>query len=537
MNGIALLMIAATLGVEYDWQTTDDGQIEYVLIVEPDFIPALAEGSEIRSSVPNELESVQRLCIRIAQPAKNGVAPQQTKSRQLPGDAFRSSRVGLRAEPVTILWKALGQPEETTLVRYGWQPTKEGQQEYFVQIDPKLLRTLAPGDEIYATLSAEAGRTDTFVVFSNTKQLPKVPGKPGIAPLPANNFAGNSPSGNLAGTTPTNPPAGAPFAPPAFTAPGTFTPPAPVPAAPTTFGPPAAPALNPGFTTSGFNSPATTTNDKAPLYSPPRKFGVTDDPVASRDYADPNGSRVNPATGYGPAQPAATDHVRGYQYDNTRPDPTRPPLNPGVSPTGLNSSGLNSGGLNPPANQPFRNDGYGATGYNANGQPALNPPANDLYPNNNSYPNPNTFANNPNGNLRPNGPQLPSAGNAPYRPGVNGYPQDNNLANQGFNNQGFNGPNSQNSQAVGYGPMNDNQMAALPNNPNTLRPGLRDDLNKNGLAAANLVPQEKPWWPMVFVSFFLFVSLGANLYLVWTAMEFYSRYRLAVERLRTSGSR
>jgi hypothetical protein len=35
----------------------------------------------------------------------------------------------------------------------------------------------------------------------------------------------------------------------------------------------------------------------------------------------------------------------------------------------------------------------------------------------------------------------------------------------------------------------------------------------------------------------LFVSLGSNLYLVWTAMEFYSRYRLAVERLRTSSTR
>lgn len=523
MNGIALLLMAATLGVEYDWQALDDGQIEYSLIVEPDFIAALGEGSEIRSSVPDVLESVQRLCIRIAPPAKNGVVP-PTAARKLPPDAFRSSRIGLRAaEPMTILWKGVGQPEETTLVRYGWQPTKEGQLEYFVQIDPKLLRTLVPGDEIYATLSPEAGKIETFVVFSNAKQLPRVPGKPGV---PA---ARTPESGNLA----TNPPAAgsAPFAPAPFAAPNAFSPAAPPPASSTSFGPPAAPPTS-GFNSPSFSSTSPGLNEKAPpLYPPPRSFGVTDDPVN-----DP-ASRVNPATNYGPAAPAATDNVRGYQWENNRNDLPRP---------NLNSNNLNTG-LTPPANQPFRNDGYGATG--ARDQQPLNPPANDLYPNN--------FANNQNGNLRPNGQQLPSAGNAPYRPNV-GYPQDNNLANQnpnnsGPNNQGYNNPNFNNQgfsnpplppnpQAVGYGPMNDNQMASLPNNNSTsMRPNSGNDLRNPGVgndaAMPPATPKEKPWWTLVFVTFTLFVSLGANLYLVWTAMEFYSRYRLAVERLRTSSTR
>lgn len=528
MNGIALLLLAATIGVEYDWQALDDGQIEYSLIVEPDFISPLAEGSEIRSSVPDVLESVQRLCIRIAQPAKNGIAP-QTQPRKLPPDAFRSSRIGLRAaEPMTILWKALGQPEETTLVRYGWQPTKEGQLEYFVQIDPKLLRTLAPGDEIYATLAPEAGHIETFVVFSNAKQLPKVAGKPS-APR-----AGNLQTNNLA----TNPPApGGAFTPAPFTAPNSFSPAAPAPASSTSFGPPTAPPLNSsGFSSPAFNSNTPGLNEKAPpLYpAPPRTFGVNDDPLN-----DPNSSRVNPAAGYGPTAPAATDSVRGYQWENNRTDLPRPNLN---SPS-LNST---NPALNPPANQPFRNDGYDVNGLRNQQQPFNNsPPANDLYPNN--------FANNQNGNLRPNGQQLPSAGNAPYRPNV-GYP-DNNVANQGYNNQGANpGVNNQgfnnnppvppNPQAVGYGPMNDNQVASLPNNnSNVMRPGTGIDPRTsnfpgtNSLTPTTVAPKQQPWWPMVFVTFFLFVSLGANLYLVWTAMEFYSRYRLAVERLRTSGPR
>ena len=56
------------------------------------------------------------------------------------------------------------------------------------------------------------------------------------------------------------------------------------------------------------------------------------------------------------------------------------------------------------------------------------------------------------------------------------------------------------------------------------------------LLAGCMTATERSWW-LVFTSFFLFISVGANLYLGWTVMEFYSRYKLAVERLRTSSSR
>jgi hypothetical protein len=41
--------------------------------------------------------------------------------------------------------------------------------------------------------------------------------------------------------------------------------------------------------------------------------------------------------------------------------------------------------------------------------------------------------------------------------------------------------------------------------------------------------------PLMFTVFALFLSIGGNLYLGWTAAEFYSRYRLATERLRSAG--
>jgi hypothetical protein len=46
---------------------------------------------------------------------------------------------------------------------------------------------------------------------------------------------------------------------------------------------------------------------------------------------------------------------------------------------------------------------------------------------------------------------------------------------------------------------------------------------------------ESRWMPLMFTVFALFLSIGGNLYLGWTAAEFYSRYRLATERLRSAG--
>ena len=57
-------------------------------------------------------------------------------------------------------------------------------------------------------------------------------------------------------------------------------------------------------------------------------------------------------------------------------------------------------------------------------------------------------------------------------------------------------------------------------------------------AAAVTTPlaRDQWWWPYwLFLVFSLFLSIGGNLYLGWTAAEFYSRYRLAVDRLRTAG--
>ena len=58
--------------------------------------------------------------------------------------------------------------------------------------------------------------------------------------------------------------------------------------------------------------------------------------------------------------------------------------------------------------------------------------------------------------------------------------------------------------------------------PGTLPPGIQSP------------NAEKPWGPLLFVTFALFFSIGGNLYLAYTALEFHSRYRNAIERLRSA---
>jgi hypothetical protein len=72
--------------------------------------------------------------------------------------------------------------------------------------------------------------------------------------------------------------------------------------------------------------------------------------------------------------------------------------------------------------------------------------------------------------------------------------------------------------------------------PTNLGPMVNTPLNNNGFPITNPLqpPQDKPWGPLLFVTFALFFSIGGNLYLAYTALEFHSRYRSAIERLRSA---
>jgi hypothetical protein len=177
MNGIALL-VTLSLGVDYSWRTTADGQQEYTIQIEPEVLKPLATGEQIYSDIPAEAGQVQRLCIRIGMSPATHTAAGEQAFKQLLVSAARVASLDrtqpLRDPQTTILWPARNNPEQSFGVTYGWQPDQEGQLAYYVQIDPTLLRTLSAGDEIHASLDPAAGRVTRFIVSAGSKQLPQV---------------------------------------------------------------------------------------------------------------------------------------------------------------------------------------------------------------------------------------------------------------------------------------------------------------------------------------------------------------------------
>src|SRR6185369_11170775 len=186
MNGFSLLLTIASLGVVYSWRTGVDQQQEYVLQIEPEIVQALSAGEEIFSDVPADVGSLARLCITIL--PKDGIPARHTpqgeeRFRQL---LLASGRYASRdVAPVTsdpqatIVWpaRAGGSPEQTYGVTTGWQPDTNGNQQYFVQIDPTVLSTLSIGDELYVPVDPAAGRLARFVVKAGRGTLPRIGGR------------------------------------------------------------------------------------------------------------------------------------------------------------------------------------------------------------------------------------------------------------------------------------------------------------------------------------------------------------------------
>jgi hypothetical protein len=82
--------------------------------------------------------------------------------------------------------------------------------------------------------------------------------------------------------------------------------------------------------------------------------------------------------------------------------------------------------------------------------------------------------------------------------------------------------------------LNNNRTASLESSKT--RKGLSNASTKasKSSTATEGDDEPKPWWPLFFTCCALFLSVGGNVYLGWTAAEFYGRYRLAIERMRTS---
>jgi hypothetical protein len=426
MKGVALLVALSACGVDYSWRTTDEGQLEYVIQIEPEFIKSLADGEEIHSDVPTEAGVVQRLCVRIGTtPAKHSTSSVQEYKRLLVS-AGRYASANPAVPPPdavsTIVWPSKALPEQSYNVTYGWQPDQTGQQAYYMQIDPTLLGTLAVGDEIHASLDPSAGGVGRFVVLSGNKQLPRVSGKPAASSPPQ--LAAVDTSRNRFQPAANSPPA---FQPPPKTAP---------PVGPPSF------ATTPTVSDDALYPQRPRYNEPAADLRPP----MLPPPPSSFNPPTPTLDPTAPA-GYSLPQAPPTYNDPRYQQ----------PLQP---PADLYAS------------QPQPRTSYAPPTYNTPAPPTYTPPA-PVY--------------------------------SPPPPSYSTPPVENRVA-------------SVTREAPAAPPLPAPQIS----NASTSRSSTTSDA-------------DKPWWPLMFTAFALFLSIGGNLYLGWTAAEFHSRYRLAIERLRSAG--
>ena len=418
MNGVALLVALSALGVDHSWRQTADGQVEYVLQVEPVFLQALAEGKEIHSLLPDEIERVDRLCIRVGSGGLESLPKTAPDWPELHPPAEQQAANSLPPEaPLGIYVKANGDAYESYHLAHGWRATDVEQATYLVQLDPQFLSQLAEGDELYAAIRPEAGTVRAFKLTAGIKPLPREGGKSPVMTVAQLQDAGTRANSPAADGLPTS----------------DFT------GGQSIYGGTATPATELG------NVPSTA----PPGYGFGRRDGAGNQPLAG----SPEASRA------ADAPLLEVPQFDGNQFSRSR-----------------DSSTSQSADMGSPDNRRRRAAGNNAAPRSTSQQQSFPAPRNELY-----------------------------------------AEEDYAVRDNERNEQ----PPARVAARTTAAPTFDDELTGSAS-----RRASRDDDEGE--------PRFPPFWIAVCI-FALFFSIGGNFYLAWTAAEFYSRYKLAVERLRSAG--
>jgi hypothetical protein len=489
MNGLAVMLCVAALGVQQSWRTTPEGQLEYVLQVEPTFLASLEQGETVTSTLPATAKEVHRLCLRFSA-ADLKKAPQRNPDLP-PLESYELRAAKTEPDiPVAIVYDSQGRSEETTDITHGWQATKDGRVQYLVQLSPDLLGKLRDGDEIYMNIYPEAGQIQQFIVLAGQEMLPKKAAK------------------------------AAPHATITAKQPKTI---APVAAESTGVNGPAAEANPaPGARLHGPRSPESKAKEPPHLQGP-KKYVVADERPEQPAETPTEKPEEQPLYGaeqplYGPATEKSLPAAAPELFSKDTVEETTPEETPGEQ----------------PAEAPLYGPAKGPVGHRPAHSAATSPrvapaeaPAFDR-----SQFDKGQFANAP-----INKPKTTHASLTPERE-QNQYLQDNETRHSKPRTSFA--ATDENVAATGAEEertdINDSRTASVetPKRRTSLSAGSTKS-SKSAPSSENGSPEPASWGSWMFVCCALFLSIGGNLYLGWTAAEFYSRYRMAIERMRGSG--
>jgi len=180
MNGVAVLVAAAVLGVDYGWQPTTDGQLEYIIQIEPVTLVALRGGQELISQIDPYVQGVRRFRIRVGTEMvpRRGTPPRQP------------------APPQSLPLPAG--------VQYGWRGIDSQQMEFIVQLSHERLVLMRAGEELVGEMPPELPNVTQLRIRSGVEPPPRQGLQVASAALPSETLATNQPA------QPTSAPAGAP---------------------------------------------------------------------------------------------------------------------------------------------------------------------------------------------------------------------------------------------------------------------------------------------------------------------------------------
>lgn len=506
MNGFALLLAAALLGVDYGWQPASDGRLEYIVQIEPVTLIALREGQEVVSQIDPLARGVRRFRIRVG----TDVVPRLGTPPQEPANTTSTASP---APPGVI---------------YGWQPFGEQQLEFLVQIAPERLAVLAK-EPITGELPPELGNVSRIRIRPGTGNLPR-------QDLP-------QASGPLASDPPRDAQAAAarpgdPSVPVADSRTG-----APVANAPASSGV-SANATAPGSSWGPDNRGNAIRQPSR--YDPPPAGAAASEPTAARASPQPQGDSWQPPAGQNsswPAgQPAAAGSVAAVPPTGSPAPNTAPPAglaDPGVQPawgSGMAAPSHTAAGqlpanLSPPWGTPDdrftteRGQSPGGNSPNAPAAPAgtgwvplVSLPASNAPP-----PESPSYANSPGSSWSP-----PAAGPAPGGEMVSPFFQSSPttgtplgswapVTQPPWQTQGNALTEASLSTAANRTKPRDfwadlAEAAEEPSGEFLRQPGREEQQT------------EKPWMPLTLAVLALFASMGGNLYLGWIAVDVYRRY-------------
>lgn len=94
MQTLALMVVAAAVGIDIGWQQLDDGSYEYIIQIEPEMVDALHEGRDILSDLPPALRNIRRYRITVGNDPlpHEGIPPELIAGSQVEDERDRAAQ-------------------------------------------------------------------------------------------------------------------------------------------------------------------------------------------------------------------------------------------------------------------------------------------------------------------------------------------------------------------------------------------------------------------------------------------------------------